>query len=89
MILDKSDEWDDVETVTVVESAYKEFMGKEVTYTVAIYQVAEGAEVTDKMWAYSKTPASKDENLTKVATATFVVNEKTGEVLSFGTREVS
>ena len=89
VILDKSDEWDDVETVTVVESAYKEFMGKEVTYTVAIYQVAEGAEVTDKMWAYSKTPASKDENLTKVATATFVVNEKTGEVLSFGTREVS
>lgn len=89
VILDKSDEWDDVETVTVVESAYKEFMGKEVTYTVAIYQVAEGAEVTDKMWAYSKTPASKDENLTKVATATFVVNEKTGEVLSFDTREVS
>ena len=89
VILDKSDEWDDVETVTVVESAYKEFMGQEVTYTVAIYQVAEGAEVTDKMWAYSKTPASKDENLTKVATATFVVNEKTGEVLSFDTREVS
>ncbi len=43
VVLDESDEWDDVNTVTIVESAYKEFMGDEITYTVAVYQVDEAA----------------------------------------------
>ncbi|MGN0999910.1 MAG: folate family ECF transporter S component [Faecousia sp.] len=89
VVLAESDDWDDLTTMTVVESAYKEFLGKEITYTVAVYEVADGVEVTEQMWGYSKTPASKDENLTKVATVTFVVNEKTGEVLSFIAKEVS
>ena len=40
-------------------------------------------EVTDALWKLKKTPASKHEALTKVGTATIVIDEATGEVLSF------
>ena len=70
-------------TVAVVEYASKPFFGSETTYDVALYQAKEGASITDKMWSYKKTPASKDENLTRIATATIVTDNKTGEVLSF------
>lgn len=83
VILEESDEWDDMTTLTVVESAYKEFLGSEITYTVAVYEVAEGTQVTDAMWGYSKSPAKKDENLTALATVTFVYNEKSGETAAF------
>ena len=105
VVLEESDDWDDMETVTVVESAYKEFLGKEITYTVAVYKVDEEAlkaniaaaeaeakengETStygmDTLWSYSKSPASKDTSLVRVATVCFVVNEKTGEVLSYRT----
>ena len=39
----------------------------------------------DTLWSYSKSPASKDTSLVRVATVCFVVNEKTGEVLSYRT----
>ena len=69
----------------MVESAYKKFLGDEITYTVAVYEVAEGTPVTDAMWGYSKSPAKKDENLTALATVTFVYNEVNGEVGPFDT----
>ena len=70
-------------TVAVVEYASKPFFGSETTYDVALYQAKEGASITDKMWSYKKTPASKDENLIRIATVTIVTDNKTGDVLSF------
>ena len=70
-------------TVAVVEYASKPFFGSETTYDVALYQAKEGASITDKMWSYKKTPASKDENLIRIATVTIVTDNKTGNVLSF------
>ena len=71
------------DTVAVVEYAAKPIWGKETTYTVALYQAVEGAEITENMWSYKKTPASKDENLTRLATVTIVAESKTDAVLSF------
>ena len=74
-------------SVSVIESAYKKFMGTEVTYTVAYYAVdsekVEGAEAMEKLWSLKKTPASKHEALTRMGTAVIRRNEKTGEILSF------
>ena len=71
------------DTVAVIESAIKPFWGKETTYTVALYQAVEGAEITENMWSYKKTPASKDQNLTRLATVTIVAENKTDTVISF------
>ena len=83
IVLDNTDDWDDVTTMTCVESAYGKFLSKEITYTVAVYTVEEGEEVDDSIWMLSKSKAAKHEALTRVATATIVVNDKTGEVVSF------
>ena len=80
-MLDNSDEYDDVDTVTVIESAYRPFLGSATTYTVAVYTLDQPG--TDAQWAYSKSKAAKDETMTRAATAVYVVNEKTGEVLEF------
>lgn len=85
IVLEESDDWDDMTTVTVVESAYKKFLGHEITYTVAVYEVEDGVEVTDDIWKLSKSKAAKHESLTRVATVTILVNEDTGEVLSYET----
>lgn len=83
IVMEKSDDWDEITSVTVVESAFKEFLGHEITYTVAIYQVADGVEVTDDLWKLSKSKAAAHEDMTRVGTATVVINEDTGEVLGF------
>ncbi len=99
IVLDKSDAWDDVKTVTIVESAYKKFMGSEVTYTVAVYTVDEAvladniAAAKEKdpkstygeesLWAYSKSPAARDTALTRVATVTVVLDEQSGDVIRY------
>ena len=70
-------------TVTVIEYAAKPFFGKETTYTVALYQAKDGEVITEKMWSYKKTPASKDETIERIATVTIVTDNKTGEVLSY------
>ena len=70
-------------TVAVIEYAQKPFFGKETTYTVAVYEAVEGKEITEKMWSYKKTPASKDENIERIATVTIVVENKTDTVLSY------
>ena len=44
---------------------------------------AASGDITDAMWAYSKSKAAKDERLTRLGTAEFLLNEKTGEVTDF------
>lgn len=83
IVKDQTDDWDDVALMTCVEAAYGEFMGDQVTYHVAVYTVAEGVELGDDIWGLSKSKAAKHEALTKAATAVIVVNEETGEVVSF------
>ena len=70
-------------TLAVIEYAAKPFFGKDTTYTVALYQAKEDASITENMWSYKKTPASKDETLERVATVTIVTDNKTGDVLSY------
>ena len=82
IILENSDEFDELTTVTIIDYAEQPFLTKTVTYSVSIYQVADGVEVTDELWKLKKTPASKHQDLTKVGTATIVIDESTGEVLS-------
>ena len=75
-------------TLAVIEYAAKPFFGEDTTYTVALYQAKPDASITDAMWSYKKTPASKDETIERIATVTIVTNHKTGEVLSFGSQPV-
>jgi len=70
-------------TLAVIEYAAKPFFGKDTTYTVALYQAKEDASITENMWSYKKTPASKDETLERIATVTIVTDNKSEEVLSF------
>ena len=76
-------------TLAVIEYAAKPFFGKDTTYTVALYQAKEGASITEKMWSYKKTPASKDETLERVATVTIVTDNKSGDVLSYASEPVA
>ncbi len=103
-VLESSDDYDNVPTVTIVESAYKKFMGTEVTYTVAIYRLDEAkleeniaaAKAQDPdsnfsrdtLWTYSKSPASKESSMTRVATATIVVNEEEQTVIRYSAEVV-
>ena len=84
LIIEESDEYDNVETITIVESAYKEFFTGKITYSVAIYEVTTplDAEQEEACWKYSKSKAKKDENLTFQEYATIAV-DKAGDVVSF------
>ena len=84
LVIEESDVYDDVETITIVESAYKEFFTGKITYSAAIYSVNTPMEQEqeDACWKYSKSKAKNDENLTFQAYATIVV-DKAGEVVSF------
>ena len=83
IILDKDGNVPAGTTLAVIEYAAKPFFGEDTTYTVALYQAKEGASITENMWSYKKTPASKDETLERVATVTIVTDNKSGDVLSF------
>lgn len=99
IVLDETDDWDEDVTVSVVESAYKKIFGGYTTYNVALYTVdeeilaanaAEKLETDpkakydlDTLRGYSKSPASKDTAMTRVATFVIQVNDKTGEVMRF------
>ena len=96
LVLDKTDDWDDQTVVCIVDSAYRPLFGKETDYTISVYvldaeafaagQAAEAAKDKDydmdTLWAYSKSGPSKDKYkpLIKVATVTFTMTEKTGEI---------
>ena len=83
-VVEESDAYDDVETITIVESAFKEFFTGKITYSVAIYEVTTplDAKQEEACWKYSKSKAKKDENLTFQSYATIVV-DKGGDVVSF------
>ena len=74
-----------------MESAYKKFLGKEVTYTVAVYEVDEAAlagydKDLETIRGLSKSKAksvSQDGVMPLLGTATVVRNDSTGEVVSF------
>ena len=83
IIVEQEDGVDQNRTVAVIEYASKPFFGTETTYDVALYAVKEGVEVQDYMWTLKKTPASKDENLERLATVTIVVANKTNDVTAF------
>lgn len=82
IVLDACDDFDDLTTVTIIDYAAKPFLQSTVTYSVSVYEVADGVEVTDELWKLKKTPASNHEDLTKAGEATIVIDEATGEVLS-------
>ena len=87
----QTDEWDADTMVTTVESAYKKFMKGYTTYNVAVYVVDDAAlEGYDKdletIRGMSKSKAKKvadDGVMTRVSGAVIVLDDKTGEVLSF------
>ncbi len=89
IIIDQQDGISATDTVAVIEFALKPFFGSETTYDVALYQAKEGNSITDNMWSYKKTPASKDETLQRIATVTIVTDNKTGEVISFTYKPVN
>ena len=75
--------------VAIIEYAKKPFLSKEVTYTVAYYAItpADGSAAEDfdqtGLWSLKKTPAAKNENLTRLGTAVIVCNDSSGEVLQY------
>lgn len=81
--------------VTTVESAYKPFLGKEITYTVAVYTVdgdalADYDKDLETIRGLSKSKAkavAEDGVMTRAATVTVVVNDKTGELISKNNKE--
>lgn len=77
----------DEKLVTIIDDAKKAFLGSEITYTVSVYSYEEMTEEElSKAWALSKSGPTKDPYvniLTKVGVATIVVNEGSGEVISF------
>ncbi len=95
LVLERTDDWDEETVVCVVDSAYRPLFGKETDYTVAVYVLDEAAFAAgqadsdtytmDTLWAYSKSGPKKDkyQSLIKVASASVLKNEDTGEILSF------
>ena len=95
LVQDKTDTWDEETLVCIVDSAFRPMFTQETDYTVSVYtldeeafaagQAADSTYSMDTLWGYSKSGPSKDkyQSLVKVATASIVKNEKTGEVLSF------
>ena len=99
LVLDKTDDWDEETLVCIVDSAFRPMFTQETDYTVSVYtldeaafaagQAADSTYGMDTLWGYSKSGPSKDkhQSLVKVATASIVKNEKTGEILSFEVSE--
>ncbi|MBQ7858255.1 MAG: folate family ECF transporter S component [Oscillospiraceae bacterium] len=99
LVLEKTDDWDEETVVCIVDSAYRGLFQSETDYTVAVYildeeafaagQAAEKGYTMDTLWGYSKSGPKKDkyQSLVKVAVASVVKNEKTGEILSFSIQE--
>lgn len=80
LILEETDGGINSPSVAIIESAYKPFLGREVTYNVAYYAVT--GEETEALWELKKTPASKHEDLTLVGNAQIILNDRTDEVVS-------
>lgn len=91
VVIAETDEWDDETLVTTVESAYKKFMKGYTTYNVAVYVVDDTALEgysqdleTIRGMSKSKAKAVADDGvMTLIGNAVIVLDNKTGEVLSF------
>ena len=91
VVLEQSDDYDNDTLVTTVESAYKKFLGETTTYNVAVYVVDESAltgydKDLESIRGLSKSKAkavAEDGVMTRVADAVIVLNNETGEVVSF------
>ena len=89
-VLASSENLDPETAVTIVESAYKKFLSNEITYTVAVYTLEDGKlEGYDKdletIRGLSKSKAkavAEDGVMSYQETATIVLDDKTGQVLS-------
>ena len=100
LVLDKTDDWDAETVVCVVDSAYRGLFQQETDYTVAVYvldeeafaagQAADSNYTMNTLWKYSKSGPGKDKyhSLIKVASASVMKNEKTGEILEFSVTPV-
>ena len=75
IVMEDANGIDEANTVAVIEYAHQPFLEDEITYTVAIYEVKEGCELTEDMWSLKKTAASKREELVRLATATVVTTD--------------
>lgn len=74
-------------TVTIIESAYRQFGKGYTIYNVAVYSVdtealAASGNTMDTLRAYSKSKAAKDETMTRIASAVLEVN-KDGSLRSY------
>ena len=91
VVQEQSDEYDDAVLVTTVESAYKKFLGETTIYNVAVYVVDEAALDgydkdlgTIRGLSKSKAKAVADDGvMNRAADAVIVLNNDTGEVVSF------
>lgn len=88
IVLEKTDDWDDDTTATVIESAYRKLSKGYIEYRVAIYTVdsealAASGDTLEQVRGLSKSKAAKHPALTRVGYATVQVSERTGEVLLF------
>ena len=100
VILEKTDTWDTEKVFCVVDSAYRGMFDSDTNYTVSVYildeeafaagTAADASYTEDTLWGYSKSGPGKDKygSLVKVATATLVKNEDTGEISDFQLNEV-
>ena len=100
LVLEETDTWDDETVICVVDSAFRGLFESETDYTVAVYVLDEEAFAAgqaedetytlEKLWTYSKSGPKKDkyQSLIKVASASVMKNEKTGEILSFAVTPV-
>lgn len=94
VLVQESDDYDDLTLVTTVDSAYKEFLGKETTYNVVIYSVDEEAlagydKDLEAIRGMSKSKAkavAEDGVMENIGSATVVLNNKTGEVVSLSVK---
>lgn len=91
VVQEQSDDYDDATLVTTVESAYKKFLGDTTTYNVAVYVADDSALETygkslEDIRGLSKSKAkavADDGVMTRAADAVIVLNNDTGDVVSF------
>ena len=91
VVLQQSDDYDNDTLVTTVESAYKKFLGETTTYNVAVYVVDDSAltgydKDLESIRGMSKSKAkavADDGVMTRATDAVIVLNNDTGEVVSF------
>lgn len=86
VICENGDADPDSPAVAIIDSAYKPYLSHEVTYNVTFYAVDPDTAQSDQMgtlWTLKKTPASKHEALTRQGGAVIVMNDRTGQLLSY------